>query len=185
MFKMSSPSVSPRWGGCVAAAQIRRAVGGSKGARAGAGSTRAGSIPAGGGAPSLRMRATAVAGPSSATTLAEECRADFPILATTIPDSGKRLVYLDNAASSQTPTEVVEAHEAFHRQFCANVHRGVHYLSGVATDKYEAARVKVGADADARKRSRRASLLSPPPRVVSLKRFWVWLACCTRHAEEI
>jgi selenocysteine lyase/cysteine desulfurase len=60
-----------------------------------------------------------------------------------IPDSGKQLVYLDNAASSQTPTEVVDAQAAFHRQYCANVHRGVHYLSGKATDKYEAARQKV------------------------------------------
>ena len=77
-------------------------------------------------------------------------RADFPLLELVIPDSGKQLVYLDNAASSQTPTEVVEAHEAFHRQFCANVHRGVHYLSGKATDEYEAARQKVSARARGR-----------------------------------
>ena len=82
---------------------------------------------------------------ASTATLADEVRADFPLLELVIPDSGKQLVYLDNAASSQTPTEVVEAHEAFHRQFCANVHRGVHFLSGKATDKYEAARQKVRA----------------------------------------
>lgn len=92
---------------------------------------------------SSSTRLAAGAGATSTATLAEEVRADFPILSMTIPDSGKQLVYLDNAASSQTPTEVVDAHEAFHRHFCANVHRGVHYLSGKATDKYEAARQKV------------------------------------------
>lgn len=77
------------------------------------------------------------------STLSDEIRKDFPILELRIPESGKKLVYLDNAASSQTPTEVINAHEAFHREYCANVHRGVHYLSGQATDKYEAARQKV------------------------------------------
>lgn len=102
---------------------------------------RAGRLVSGPRASSSSTRLGAVH--ASTATLADEVRADFPILEMVIPDTGKSLVYLDNAASSQTPTEVVDAHEDFHRNFCANVHRGVHYLSGKATDKYEAARQKV------------------------------------------
>ena len=80
---------------------------------------------------------------ASAATLADEVRADFPILDQDIPESGKSLVYLDSAASSQKPSVVIDAHGDYYRQINANVHRGVHYLSGKATDAYEAARVKV------------------------------------------
>ena len=80
---------------------------------------------------------------ASAATLADEVRADFPILDQDIPESGKNLVYLDSAASSQKPSVVIDAHGDYYRQINANVHRGVHYLSGKATDAYEAARVKV------------------------------------------
>jgi cysteine desulfurase/selenocysteine lyase len=89
-------------------------------------------------------RARASASPvAAATTLADEVRPDFPILEQDLPDSGKRLVYLDSAASSQKPRAVIDAHGDYYRHDNANVHRGVHYLSGKATDAYEAARVKV------------------------------------------
>jgi cysteine desulfurase/selenocysteine lyase len=68
-------------------------------------------------------------------------RADFPILAQTV--HGKPLVYLDNAASSQKPTSVIEAEREVYEVYYANVHRGVHTLSMRSTDAYEGARVKV------------------------------------------
>ena len=77
-------------------------------------------------------------------------RADFPILATRI--YGKKLVYLDNAASAQKPLAVISAMDEFMRCEYANVHRGVHFLSSAATERYEGARRRVaqfvGADAD-------------------------------------
>jgi cysteine desulfurase / selenocysteine lyase len=68
-------------------------------------------------------------------------RADFPILAQTV--HGKPLVYLDNAASSQKPTSVIEAEREVYETYYANVHRGVHTLSMRSTDAFEEARVKV------------------------------------------
>ena len=68
----------------------------------------------------------------------EAARADFPIL--TRPVHGKPLVYLDSAASAQKPRAVLDIMNEFARTDYANVHRGVHYLSGAATDAYEAAR---------------------------------------------
>jgi cysteine desulfurase/selenocysteine lyase len=68
-------------------------------------------------------------------------RADFPILAQTV--HGKPLVYLDNAASSQKPTSVIETEREVYETYYANVHRGVHTLSMRSTDAYEGARVKV------------------------------------------
>jgi cysteine desulfurase/selenocysteine lyase len=65
-------------------------------------------------------------------------RADFPIL--TRPVHGKPLVYLDSGASAQKPRLVLDAMTEFAKTDYANVHRGVHYLSGAATDAYEAAR---------------------------------------------
>jgi cysteine desulfurase/selenocysteine lyase len=65
-------------------------------------------------------------------------RADFAILSRTV--YGKPLVYLDNAASAQKPRQVLEAMTKFAESEYANVHRGVHYLSAAATDRYEAAR---------------------------------------------
>jgi hypothetical protein len=65
-------------------------------------------------------------------------RADFPILARQV--YGRPLVYLDNAASAQKPQSVIDAMSRFMESGYANVHRGVHYLSGTATDAYEAAR---------------------------------------------
>src|SRR5579884_2669367 len=68
-------------------------------------------------------------------------RRDFPILAEKV--NGKPLVYLDNAASAQKPRQVIEAVENFTTHEYANVHRGVHFLSSAATDRYEGARVRV------------------------------------------
>jgi cysteine desulfurase/selenocysteine lyase len=56
---------------------------------------------------------------------------------------GRSLIYLDSAATSQKPTQVVEAMRCFYEEYCANVHRGVHRLSEVATKEYEGARQKV------------------------------------------
>jgi cysteine desulfurase / selenocysteine lyase len=65
-------------------------------------------------------------------------RADFPILAREV--NGKPLTYLDNGASAQKPQVVIDAvNQAYSHEY-ANVHRGLHYLSNLATDKYEAVR---------------------------------------------
>ena len=66
-------------------------------------------------------------------------RRDFPILERTFED-GKPLVYLDNAATSQRPTAVLEALDRFYRHSNSNVHRGIHVLSEEATRAFEAAR---------------------------------------------
>lgn len=72
-----------------------------------------------------------------------DCRADFPILATRI---GKRpLVYLDNAATTQKPTAVLEAEMRYYEQVNSNIHRGAHYLSRLATEEHEQARATVAA----------------------------------------
>lgn len=68
----------------------------------------------------------------------ERIRADFPILYREV--YGKPLVYLDNAASAQKPRTVIETMDHVYRFDYANVHRGLHYLSNVATTKYEEAR---------------------------------------------
>lgn len=68
-------------------------------------------------------------------------RTDFPILATTV--RGKRLAFLDTAASSQRPQVVIEAMSHYERTSHANVHRGVYELSQKATDAFEGARERV------------------------------------------
>ena len=65
-------------------------------------------------------------------------RADFPILAREV--NGKPLVYLDNGASSQKPEVVINAITRAYKEEYANVHRGLHYLSSLATEKYESVR---------------------------------------------
>ena len=65
-------------------------------------------------------------------------RGQFPILTQEV--NGHPLVYLDNAASSQKPTSVIEALEVYYSRDHANVHRGVHTLSQRATDQFEAVR---------------------------------------------
>ncbi len=68
-------------------------------------------------------------------------RTDFPILARSV--NNKPLVYLDNGASAQKPQVVIDAITTGYAHEYANVHRGLHYLSNLATDKYEAVRGKV------------------------------------------
>ncbi|MEL6377194.1 MAG: aminotransferase class V-fold PLP-dependent enzyme, partial [Pseudomonadota bacterium] len=68
----------------------------------------------------------------------EKIRADFPILSREV--NGKPLVYLDNGASAQKPQVVIDAVTRAYSQEYANVHRGLHYLSNLATEKYEAVR---------------------------------------------
>src|SRR5512139_891770 len=69
-------------------------------------------------------------------------RADFPILDQEV-HPGKRLVFLDSAASSQKPRQVIDAMTEYYETSHANVHRGIHVLSERATAAYEAARDKV------------------------------------------
>jgi cysteine desulfurase/selenocysteine lyase len=68
-------------------------------------------------------------------------REDFPILKREV--NGKPLVYLDNAATSQTPQQVIDVIVDYYSNYNANIHRGVHALSQEATDKYEEARHKI------------------------------------------
>jgi len=73
----------------------------------------------------------------------QKIRKDFPILDREV--NGKPLVYLDNAATSQTPKQVIDVIVDYYSQYNANIHRGVHALSQEATDKYEQARQKIQA----------------------------------------
>jgi len=68
-------------------------------------------------------------------------RADFPILSREV--NGKPLVYLDNGASAQKPQIVIDAINTAYAEEYANVHRGLHYLSNLATEKYESVRAKI------------------------------------------
>ena len=71
----------------------------------------------------------------------DRIRADFPILHRQV--NGKPLVYLDNGASAQKPQVVIDAVTQAYSHEYANVHRGLHYLSNLATDRYEAVRGKI------------------------------------------
>ena len=71
----------------------------------------------------------------------KEIRKDFPILNRKV--NGQPLVYLDNAATSQTPKQVIDAIVDYYSNYNANIHRGVHTLSQEATEKYEQARIKI------------------------------------------
>jgi cysteine desulfurase / selenocysteine lyase len=70
-----------------------------------------------------------------------EIRSQFPILSRQV--NGKPLVYLDNGASAQKPQVVIDAVNTAYSHEYSNVHRGLHYLSNLATDKYEAARTTI------------------------------------------
>ena len=76
-------------------------------------------------------------------TLGEQCRSDFPILSRVV--NGHPLVFLDSAASSQKPRQVIEAIQRYYERSHANVHRSIHTLGEEATDAYEAARDAVRA----------------------------------------
>ncbi len=71
----------------------------------------------------------------------EEVRNDFPILKREV--NGKPLVYLDNAATSQKPQSVIDAITQYYTYDNANIHRGLYFLSELATEQYENARLKV------------------------------------------
>ncbi|KAJ6385368.1 hypothetical protein OIU77_028528 [Salix suchowensis] len=81
---------------------------------------------------------------SNSVSLGQLTRPDFPILHQTI-NNGSKLVYLDNAATSQKPISVLKALQEYYESYNSNVHRGIHYLSAKATEKYELAREKVAA----------------------------------------
>src|SRR5690606_29582458 len=68
----------------------------------------------------------------------DRIRKDFPILSSTV--YGKPLVYLDNAASAQKPQAVIDTITDAYAKEYSNVHRGMHYLSNIATEKFEQAR---------------------------------------------
>lgn len=68
-------------------------------------------------------------------------RKDFPILTRTV--NGKPLVYLDNGATTQKPTQVIDAIRHYYTEQNSNIHRGVHYLSQLATDAFEVTRRKL------------------------------------------
>lgn len=77
----------------------------------------------------------------SIAELGKEIRQEFPVLDQEV--HGKRLVYLDNAATSQKPESVINTMTEYYREYNSNVHRGVHALSARATTEYESARQKV------------------------------------------
>ncbi len=91
-------------------------------------------------APGLTTPALEVAPPSGLDV--QRIRADFPILSRRVRH-GRPLVYLDNAATSQKPRQVIDAISRFYGDENANIHRGLHYLSEQATASYEAARARV------------------------------------------
>ena len=71
----------------------------------------------------------------------DKIRADFPILTQKV--NGKPLVYFDNGATSQKPQVVIDAIGKYYQEINANIHRGVHTLSQLATDAYEESRIKI------------------------------------------
>lgn len=80
----------------------------------------------------------------------EDIRNDFPILSLKV--HGKPLVYLDNGATTQKPLQVIQVMDDLYRSANANVHRGVHYLSDLVSDRYETARETVRAFINAKKK---------------------------------
>lgn len=71
----------------------------------------------------------------------QKIRTQFPILSQTV--NGKPLVYFDNGATSQKPQVVIDSIVDYYSNYNANIHRGVHTLSQLATDAYEQARNKI------------------------------------------
>src|SRR5918994_766850 len=79
--------------------------------------------------------------PGNASFEVEKIRQDFPILKQRV--HGKPLVYLDNGATSQKPQRVIDTLDHYYKFENSNIHRGVHYLSERATERYEGAREKI------------------------------------------
>ncbi len=71
----------------------------------------------------------------------EKIKKDFPIL--NVKPHGKKLIYLDNAATTQKPIEVIKAMDKYYEELNANVYRSPHYLSALSTQAYEEARERV------------------------------------------
>jgi cysteine desulfurase/selenocysteine lyase len=80
----------------------------------------------------------------------DEIRSEFPILSVKV--HGNPLIYLDNGATTQKPVQVLRVMDELYRTANANVHRGVHYLSDLVSDRYEADRETVRAFINAQKR---------------------------------
>lgn len=78
----------------------------------------------------------------------QKIRTDFPILTQKV--NGKPLIYFDNGATSQKPKVVIEAISKYYEEINANIHRGVHTLSQLATDAYEESREKIRAHINAK-----------------------------------
>lgn len=85
---------------------------------------------------------------SSLESNSQKVREDFPILTRKV--EGRPLVYFDNAATSQKPTQVIQAIEKFYKETNSNVHRGIHELSEQATEQFENAREKIAKFINAR-----------------------------------
>nr|XP_043623915.1 cysteine desulfurase 1, chloroplastic [Erigeron canadensis] len=90
------------------------------------------------------ISAASVSVPAAPVSLGHSTRPDFDILHQKV-NNGSKLVYLDNAATSQKPSAVIDAVNNYYRSYNSNVHRGIHFLSARATDEYEMARRKVAA----------------------------------------
>src|SRR5258706_9763011 len=88
------------------------------------------------------MSAAAQVLPRPSSLVPDRIRHDFPILTQPVR-GGRPLVYLDNAATTQKPRQVIDRIVRYYTEENANVHRGVHYLSEAATDSYEKARTTV------------------------------------------
>ena len=82
---------------------------------------------------------------------------DFPVL----PHTG--VAYLDSAATSQTPLPVIDAMDAYYREYRASIHRGVYPLAALATEAYETAREKVAAFAGSTPQPSHAAMRSRAP----------------------
>ena len=89
------------------------------------------------------MSSNAASGGAAGALDIERIRRDFPVLKREV--NGRPLVYLDNAATSQKPVQVMAEITRYYRDINSNIHRGVHTLSVEATERYEAARERVRA----------------------------------------
>ena len=85
---------------------------------------------------------------------------DFPILSQEV--NGRRLVYLDNAATTQKPRQVIDALVTYYETSNANIHRGIHTLAVRATEQYEGVRAKVAAHIGPAPRRTSYSHATPP-----------------------
>ena len=107
----------------------------------------------------------------------EEIREDFPILKEKI--HGKDLIYLDNAATTQLPQQVLDCFVEHYTKYNANVHRGIHYLSEQSTMHMEAVRDRLKAFCMQRLRER--SSLLPERRILQI---WWRRASCVMHCSR-